>query len=60
MPRRKAVRNNNGESTTVKQHKQAFNKWWKKYCNCKKIPHKVPKFVDEKGNTTDKANSLFV
>ena len=59
MSRRKAVRNNDGESTTTKQHKQALNKCLNFVCDIKKMPHDFLKFVHDRGNMTDKANSLF-
>ena len=39
MGPRKAAPNRNGKTTTEKQYKQAFNKWWKKICDLKKMLH---------------------
>ena len=42
-----------------KTTQSGFQQVVEKICNIEKIPHDVPKLVDDKGNITDKANSLF-
>ena len=59
MPRRKTLKSGKGPSTTEIQHKFCFSKWWKKFCCHKKMPHTVPRFVDDTGIVTDEANTLF-
>ena len=59
MPRRKTLKSGKGSSTTEIQHKFGFSKWWKKFCCHKKMPHAVPRFVDDTGIVTDEANTLF-
>ena len=59
MGPRKAAPNRNGKTTTEKQYKQAFNKWWIFFCELKNMEHAVPTFVDGKGGITDESNVLF-